>query len=400
MATIMDMAKDKVRDKGTGAVYQRKDGRWIGSFELYSPDGKRRRKVVSARTEKECQQKLEKAKREFGGKAAQVLTPMTTAQWLEKWMTEIVPGTRRPKTAKGYKSVVDNHLTPALGKVKLAKVTPTIARNAYAAIAQKPKNPRQPDGPRLSATYVNNCHNILSAALADAVREGLLPSNPVEDMRAPAKGLSEQGALTLDQAISTLAYAASDAEWGALWATFLLTGARRGEVLGIEADRVTGELDMSWQLQYFGEDPAFPSDYEVRSLDGGYYLVRPKSGAGWRVLPMFEPLASILRQWIKATGRTGLIFTRPDGSPLNPDVVSNRWLALMDTMKIPQHVTLHGTRHTVADLLYEAGVSEADIQIILGHSSRVVSRGYRTRGNQRVITEALEKMGRMLTGTS
>lgn len=394
MATLDEVT----RDKGTGAVYQRKDGRWIGSFELYSPDGKRRRKTVSARTQRECQQKLEKAKREFGGKDAHVLTAMTTKQWLDKWMTEIVPDTRRPKTAAGYRSVVENHLIPALGKVKLAKLSPTLARNAYNAIAEKPKNPRKPDGPKLSPTYVNNCHNILSAALTDAVREGLLASNPIEDMRAPTKGRSEQLALTVDQAVKVLGRVAADPLYGPLWATFLLTGARRGEVLGIEADRVGDVLDMSWQLQLLGEDPVLPPDYEVRHVVDGYYLVRPKSGAGWRVLPLVDPLKSILEQWIESTGRTGLIFLREDGKPMNPDTVSGRWDDLLDNLGITENVTLHGTRHTVVDLLYEAGVPEAVIQEIVGHSSRLVTRGYRSKGNQRVLTEAMTKMSRMLTG--
>ena len=62
-----------------------------------------------------------------------------------------------------------------------------------------------------------------------------------------------------------------------------------------------------------------PGDFELRHLSGGLYLTRPKSDAGRRVIPMFEPLRTILDRHMAATSNDyGLLFTREDGQPIDP----------------------------------------------------------------------------------
>jgi len=46
------------RGKGEGSIYQRKDGRWVGSVNLGYDAGKRRRKTVYGATRGEVQEKL------------------------------------------------------------------------------------------------------------------------------------------------------------------------------------------------------------------------------------------------------------------------------------------------------------------------------------------------------
>lgn len=53
-----------------------------------------------------------------------------------------------------------------------------------------------------------------------------------------------------------------------------------------------------------------------------------------------------------------------------------------------KRVRLHGVRHTTIDLLHEAGVPEHVIMKIAGQSTRSVTRGYTSRGNQKRPTEA------------
>ena len=59
---------DKEQKKyGDGSVWQRKDGRWEGSFSagIDEETGKRIRKNVLAKTEVECIQKLKKAMKAY-----------------------------------------------------------------------------------------------------------------------------------------------------------------------------------------------------------------------------------------------------------------------------------------------------------------------------------------------
>jgi integrase len=63
---------------------------------------------------------------------------------------------------------------------------------------------------------------------------------------------------------------------------------------------------------------------------------------------------------------------------------------------LPSDVKLHGARHTTVDLLYEAGVPEAVIAEIVGHSTRAVTRGYKSKGNTKQLTDAMQRMSALL----
>ena len=190
--------------------------------------------------------------------------------------------------------------------------------------------------------------------------------------------------------------------------------ARRGEVLGLERDRVTDELDLSWQLQRLKrshgcEEPCgrvrpawcpqskliVPADYEHRHVTGSLYLTRPKSNAGWRIIPLVDPLRSILRHHLEQTPENphGLVFARPDGSPIRPDEYTQAWVNFMrDYFDGERRIRLHDLRHAAVDLLYLAGVDEATIQEIAGHSTRQMTRAYKSRSSQARLREAMQRM--------
>lgn len=51
-------------------------------------------------------------------------------------------------------------------------------------------------------------------------------------------------------------------------------------------------------------------NYEVRHVSGGLYLTRPKLKAGWRIVPLYDSLKTILKETYRehATERVGLAF--------------------------------------------------------------------------------------------
>jgi integrase len=245
----------------------------------------------------------------------------------------------------------------------------------------------------LSSTYTLLAHNALSAALKVAMREGKIHVNPCDMVDRPRPRVTHQKALTLEQAIRLLQHLATRAD-GPLWATYLLTGARRGEILGLEADRVTDELDLSWQLQRITDITKAPADWEYRELGGTLYLTRPKSNAGWRIIPLVEPLKSILK--LQMGDQTdGLVFTR-NGKPWDPDRATKEWNKLLADAGLPTDIVLHGARHTVVDLMFEAGVHETITQEIVGHSTAAMTRKYKSKGNSPQLTAAMSSLSKLL----
>jgi integrase len=390
------------RDAGEGSIYKRKaDGLWCTSVDLpRGPDGKRRRKVICRKDKGAVVKELRAIKAQLQKHGDVPTASWTLEKWIRHWLDDIADV--RPKTLEGYRNAAESHIIPALGRRPLDKITAQHVRDLHRRVLNTPKDKRlrgidpedlPDDTPMMSSTSALLIHNTLSLALKAAHREGRIPVNPCELVDRPKRGVTHEAALTVEQAITLLASIAGR-EDRALWSAYLLTGARRGEILGLEADRVGDYLDLSWQLQRIQDITRAPADWEYRHLDGTLYLTRPKSRAGWRVIPLVDPLRSILRLHMGQQDE-GLVFTR-NGQRWDPDAASKAWKDVLRDAGLPDDVKLHGLRHTAVDLLYEAGVPEDVIQDIVGHSTRSTTRAYRSRGMSPRMVDAMQRMAALV----
>lgn len=406
-------SKTARRGAGDGGLYQDSRGLWTAVVELPSDDPrKRRRKVVRSADKGVAQEKLRALRRELDRSGDLPTASPTLAQWLDTWLTTISAKRVRPSTQVNRASDVRLHITPVIGRYRLDKLTAAHVIRMHDATTEKGN----------SSTTALRCHRLLHVALRDAVRAGKVTRNVAspEFVDAPSAAVHDETPLTPAEAISVLAAAATDRH-GARWAMSLLTGARRGEVLGLEADRVdwqAGTITLSWQLQRLrwehdctkGTAPvcgakrgadcprrrfAIPAGFEARQVHGGLHLVRPKTRAGWRVIPIVEPLASILARHQAEHPSAGLVFTDDDEQPIDPRDDGARWRALLAKAGV-DHVRLHTARHTAATLLLACGVDERTVMQILGHSSAAMTRHYQ-HVDLTMAREALGKLGALLT---
>jgi integrase len=382
-----------MRGKGEGGVYRVPADKklplkyWTGTIELPAHDGKRRKATVRRKDKAALLEELDKLRTQLKKQGDLPTKNQTVKQWFEYWYREIAAKSVRPNTLEGYRSVVFLHIIPTIGNVKLNKVTPAHVRRVTDGMI---------DG-GLSSTYALLAHRTMAVSFKIAVREGRMSQNPAALTDAPLKAIAPQEAFDVPEAIRVLHHVAGDPVLGARWATALLTGARRGEVIGIERDRVVMEiddngeeywqLDLSWQLQRLAlteetGKPNVPANFEYRHLTGGLYLTRPKSKTSQRMIPLVDPLKWIILRHMANTepNAYGLLFA-PNGEPIDPDQDSARWKVVLAETGIQKDVVLHGLRHTAVDLLFYAGVPEDIISEIVGHSDRATTRKYKTRGN-------------------
>ncbi len=92
-----------------------------------------------------------------------------TDDYLRAWLAS---RPLRPTTAALYQSVVDQYLLPALGRTPLRDLAPGQCERAWGA-------PLAAGHTRMAQV----ARTVLHAALADAVRDGALPANPVDRTR-------------------------------------------------------------------------------------------------------------------------------------------------------------------------------------------------------------------------
>jgi integrase len=333
--------------------------------------------------------KLHAAQRELLEQGDIITDSPTVDEWMTFWLRNVTDV--RPRVWTNYESLNRVHISPTIGRVKLDRLTTTHIRKVHAHCGAPSSNAR-------------NAHMMLSKALGDAVRDGKLLRNPMTRVDAPKAQKAALEALTVEEAVSVVrkcvdAFHAETYDPGpALWSTYLLTGTRRGEVLGLEWDRVGDVLDLSWQLQQISDKAQFQPDFEYRHLKGTYYLTRPKTSTSWRIIPLVEPLRSILANHKARNPEigSGLVFTtmlRP--SPIDPSKATRLWNEFRPTVTAKK-VRLHDLRHTTVDLLYEAGVPEDVIQEIVGHSTRNMTRHYKAKGNRARLTDAMTQLSTFL----
>jgi len=386
-----------MRGKGEGSIFKdSRSGLWTGVIELPPLNGERRRKKIRRKNKAELLKAMSQVRSELIRLGDLPTSSQTVEQWFNYWLKQVAKEIR-PNTFDGYRRTVENHVIPSIGKVKLDKLTATHIRRVHDGILDK----------GLSSTTALLAHRTMSVSFKMAVREGRIGRNPAELTAAPKKARASLEALTLPEALDFLKYALDDVpEYnpeGAQWATALLTGARRGEVLGLERDRVTDVLDLSWQLLRLplsGVDgkPDVPVDYEYRHLTGGLYLTRPKSSKSWRIIPLLDPLKSILAKHLEETrdNEWRLMFTK-SGRPISPDQASRDWRTALSASGIDKDVRLHDVRHTTVDLLYAAGIPEDIIMSIVGHSTRSTTRGYQSAQNRDRLMGAMVQFSALFT---
>ena len=185
----------KKRANGEGSIRKKPSGRWEGRYTqgIDPVTGRAIQKSVSAKTQAECKEKLAKAIRENRGVPLNHTGDYTAAEWCRLWFETYSKPNIRYNTAKGYEGIIEHHIIPAIGTIKLKQLSSIHIQRMYNDLKENGRMQRgskQNDKP-LSNTFVRRVHAVLQAALKQAVKERLIPYNPCENCRIPPKDKKE-----------------------------------------------------------------------------------------------------------------------------------------------------------------------------------------------------------------
>lgn len=407
------MANTKRRQYGTGTVYQRKDGLWIGRYRNgYTRSGSVAYKSVSAPTEEKCRAKLNKSIRDSKRDDAVLNSRTTIKAWCDEWLPRR-QSELRPSSYTATRSAVTQWIIPTIGQRRLSEVSAADVRKVASTITKAGKK---------SATATRT-HAVLIKLLKDARREGHAVPGVATDVPAPRPGTTDREAIPVEDALEILAWVTEHRDDRTRWAAALLQGMRQAECLGLTWDRVDlnrGIVDVSWQRMPLtwqhgcggtcgrkrGVDcPAkhfvHPADYEVRAMHGRVHWARPKTAAGTRIIPLVPWMVGALREWrTKAPySDLGLVWPRLDGLSRDEAEDLQDWKDIQKAAGVRhpsgRAYVLHEARHTTATILAEAGIDFEVIRMIVGHSSMASTRGYLHLSDARART-ALEQVATTL----
>ena len=282
----------------------------------------------------------------------------TLNEYLDRWLETAVKPKVRPKTWMGYRSLLHNHIRPALGARPLAKIKPLEVQQAFQDMIDR----------GLSARTIEYTRMVLRQAFKQAIQWRLLTFNPCDGVQIPRRQRREMQALSPEQARRFLVVARGT-RYGMLFELAITTGLRPSEYLALkweDIDFERGTLSV------------------VRSLDampgGGYRLEETKTRNSRRVVKLLPGVLRALLEHRQAQQRLreeagerwneqGFVFTNAEGGPLDGHNLSSRHLRrILKEAGLPQ-IRLYDLRHTAATLALSAGVPVKVVSEMLGHSS-------------------------------
>lgn len=402
------MAATRRRVKTSGGLYQRKsDGMWCASVELPAPPGERRRKVIVRAKKTDARNELNAALERLRKTGDLPTKGTTVAQWCDIWWEQYGMKRLKVSTRATYKSKIEQYIKPSIGKLPLDKLTIQHVYRMHSYITETKG---------ISAASAMAAHRVLSVIIADAEREDRVGRNVVKLAAKPRVGSKKKVYLDNAQARELLLSCREDLHQRARWTVALLTGMRQGERLGLTIDMLDFEnetITKAWQLRRIPfqhgcgerlEDGTWPcgrkrggnctarrldvpEDQEVVPLGGGLFHTRPKATASRHVLPLqgAKLLWDVLRDYTEKfpPGDHGLIFTRPDGRPIDPADDSGDWHAALERAGLPD-VDGHSARHSCNTILTELGFPVDVRKQILGQASTAVNEVYTHTADRRV----------------
>ena len=268
-------------------------------------------------------------------------------------------------TIVDYRSMTPR-IYPAIGHIKLRELRPDHLNAFYSQLSQSGSNRRT--GGTLSNCTIRRYHRFISIVLSQAVKEGLIPMNVAARAEPPKVEKHEPNYLQPETIPLMLdALEREPLKWRMLVHLMLITGARRGEILGLK-----------WCNVDFDNSRIYICNNVQYSPDRGIYEDTPKTERSKRYIALPVETMQLLRQYrawqsgeMLRLGeyyrRQGFVFSQDNGAPMHPDSVTD-WLAKFSKRHGLPHINPHAFRHTMASMLYFNGVDSVSISKRLGHA--------------------------------
>jgi integrase len=345
----------------TGRVWfdDRRD-HWVCVLELgRKPDGSRwtETKSFKGKTGKKDAETYKRQRLHEMDEGSFVATnTITVAEWSQRWLRDYAPLRTRDTTLDQYTKTVNNHIIPDLGHIRLQKLDKPTVQAVITKWSQV-----------LAASTTRQVTSVLKAIIKEAVESGVLKRDPTSSVVLPKVQRKEMRALDESETAALLDSLRGDK----LYLPVLIavsTGMRRGEILGMKWDAITGNVLRITQ---------------IIAQNGAVHP--PKTERGWRSITLPSTVLAALRERKReqkeervamgaAWKDTGYVLTRKDGNHWTVNDLSCNFTRQMQRLKM--QLRFHDLRHTHASQLLRAGFPLNAVAERLGHDPGETLRTY------------------------
>lgn len=243
----------------------------------------------------------------------------------------------------------------------------------------------------LSSTSILAYHRFIHVVLAQAEKEMLVPYNAADKATPPQKEKSEVGTFQTSELIAIRDAAEKEPiKWRTVIHLLMITGCRRGEIVGLKWDRV------NWKESSIHIDTTL-----LYTPEKGVYESGTKTGAE-RTIKLPKETMELLheyRMWQLETRlangdrwkESPFVFTGECGGYLAPDSVSGYLSRFQKKYNLP-HIHAHKFRHSMASVLYFSGADPVSISKRLGHAQVSTTQNIYSHLIEQADTQSAERI--------
>lgn len=416
----------KKRGNNEGSIVQRKDGRWMASISVGTDPatGKPKRKSFYGKTRKEAAEKMREALNRKDKGMLIDSSNVTVKDWLNTWLNDYKKQELKISTFASYQDLIENHITPGLGAVKLDKLRTNGIQKFYnnllkrgrADLLQRQIN-KLPEGKKkiglkrrlkelkqlgLSPRTVKYIHSVLSQALDQAVKEGYIYINPATATTRPRQVKKEITPLTTGE-VKLFLDAIQDEFLYPVLVADLGTGLRRGELLGLKWEVVDLEAGTAYikrqLIQVKGKvllEEYTKTKGSTRTISLPAMVVRELK----KLKKQQEEYSNagsdkVISLKARKEQNDNYVFCWPDGKYIRPDYAYKELRRLLEVHGLP-NIRFHDLRHTFATMLLEAGEHPKIVSEMLGHSSITITLDLYSHVLPSMKEKAAAKLNEML----
>lgn len=330
-------------------------GTWYYVVEVGEGYDRKRKKKRGFKTKKEAAAAMAAVQDELSKGTFIEPSEELYSSFMAAWLRD-KKATVKGSTLSTYTWLVERHIVPALGHLKLKDIKPRHIQDFYNEQLEKGT---------LAAENVQKCHTIIQESLNKALAWEQIKRNPAAVVDRPQANKQEMLYWTKEEARTFL----NAAEGDNLYELFLLalaTGMRQGELLGLR-----------WQDVDFNRRSL--SVVQILSHDGKTFQPGAKTASGNRAIGLdlhtigkLQQLQERQKAQQEKDGSVfkdqGLVFCTRLGTPLSPRNVNRSFDRLIAAAGVKK-IRFHDLRHTHVVQLLQARESSKRIAERLGWAS-------------------------------
>jgi integrase len=343
--------------------FRKRGSKWCFTVDIGRDEatGKRKQKSLSGfKTKKEAEQACNELINQLIKGDYIEPTEKTIKDYIVEFMDSHAKQVLRQRSFDNHLVVINKHIIPELGSLKLSKVTPAQIQKFY--------NKKSEEG--LSADYVKYMHSVLRKSFNQAVKWGFINKNVIDLAEPPRLSSKDINTWSLDEATSFLNYT-RDKRFHIVYLLAIYTGMRKGEILGLrwkDVDLDKGKVSIRQTLS---------------GTTKGLIFQEPKTKGSKRLISITSEVVAELKKHKLEQNKNklklgpayedfDLVACIETGKPLEPRNLTRHFTRMIKEADVPK-LRFHDLRHTHATILLQLGEHPKVVSERLGHSKTSVT---------------------------